>query len=121
MIGVDRGQQQRVIDLCAGLVWLHDAGIVDEHVHIGVLGDQLVGGAVDAGRIADVQFDRRQTWIGLDHGIEMAAATARDDQLVAALVQCLGERAADAGASASDEDGVACENPASMALRAALA
>ena len=81
MIGVDRGQQQRVIDLCAGLVWLHDAGIVDEHVHIGVLGDQLV----------------------------------------AALVQCLGERAADAGASASDEDGVACENPASMALRAALA
>src|SRR6266404_6379946 len=81
-VGVDRREQHRVIDLSRRLIWLHDAGVVDEHVQIGMLFDQLFRGAIDAGGIGDVELERRHARIGGDYCVEMPTAAPSDNYLV---------------------------------------
>jgi hypothetical protein len=102
-----RGDHQRVVDLTGGRVGLHDAGVIDEDVEVGMLGDQLRRHTVDARRIGDVELNRFHAGVGRDHHVEVAAPATRDDDLVVELVQGLGEAAADTRPAASDEDGVA--------------
>ena len=108
-IGVHRIDQQLVVDPAGGPVGQHDAGVVDQHVEIGMVGDQPGCHGVDAGGIGDIEFDRLHAGVGGDDLVEMGPAAAGNDHLVAALVKSLGERPADAGRSAGDENGVACE------------
>ena len=64
---------------------------------------------LNAGEVGDIEFNRFHAWIGSDNFIEQRLAAAGDDDLVAALVERLGEAAADAGGAAGDEDGVVRE------------
>src|ERR1700739_64596 len=71
--------------------------------------DQLLYHCFDTVRVCDVEFDRLDARISLHDGVQMAFAPTRDDHFVAALVQRLGERTANARAAARNEDGVSCE------------
>ena len=104
--GVD---QQLVVDPSRGFVRQHDAGIVEEDVEARIVPGKLGRRAIDAGRIGDVEFDRRHARIGGEDFVEMATPTARDDHLIVLLVERLGQSAADPGTAAGDEDGVAGE------------
>ena len=85
----------------------HDAGVVDDGVEGGEVGDELGGEGADAGGVFDVEHGRRHAGIGGDCFIEHLFAAAGDDDVIAEFVERLGETAADTGAAAGDEDGVA--------------
>ena len=87
----------------------HDAGVVEQHIERGESGGQLVDHAGDAGGIFDVEDDGLDAGIGGGDGVERALPAAGDDDLVAQLVQRLGQRLADAGTAAGKEDSVAGE------------
>ena len=61
----DRGDHQRIVDLTGGRGELHDAGVIDEDVEVGMLGDQLRRHLVDARRIGDVELNKRENKPGL--------------------------------------------------------
>jgi hypothetical protein len=98
-----------VVDAATSPIGQHDAGIVDQDVETGMLGDQLRRHGIDARRIGDVEFDRLHAGIGGDHFVQIGATASGDDHLVAELVEGLGEPASNARTAAGDEDGVACE------------
>ena len=69
-----------------------------------------MGGEVaDGGRVFDVEGEGLHAGIGGNGFVEGMAAATGDDDLVAEGVKGFSESAADAGAAAGDEDGVAGE------------
>lgn len=95
-IGRDRIDQQFVVDPAGRLIWQHDAGVVDEHVEVGMFGDQLGRRSVNARVVGDVELDSRHAGIGGDDLIEVGSPAPRDDHLVATLVERFGKRPPDA-------------------------
>ena len=57
---------------------------------------------LDLLRVIDVQLDGVDSRIGPGNLIQQGLATARDDDLIAALVKCLGQSAANAGSAAGE-------------------
>ncbi len=89
-IGRDGGHHQRVIDLATRLVRQHDTGVIDQHVEVRIVRDQLRGYPLDAGGVGNVKLDCGHAWVRLHHLVQVAAPAAADDDLVAALVERLG-------------------------------
>src|SRR6185437_10222776 len=85
----------------------HDAGVVDEDVEGGEVGGDFGGEGFNRGRIFDIEREGSHAGVGGDGLIEHGLTAAGNDDLVALLVEGLGEAAADAGSAAGDEDGVA--------------
>ena len=106
-ISRDRGYEKLVAHGVLRVIQQHDAGIVDQDVQCGMLGKQRRGGPRDAAGIGDVQLDRGHAGVAVKHRLQPVLAAARDDDLVASLVESLSEGAADARAAAGDEDRVA--------------
>ncbi len=97
----------RVFGLVEEVFGTHDAGVVDDDVEGGVVGGELRGDAADVGGVFDVE-DRWRTCRGWRRWSRRGLlAAAGDDDFVAELVEGLCEAAADTGAAAGDEDGVA--------------
>src|SRR5713226_4422006 len=88
---------------------MHDAGVVDQHVELRVLRDEPAGDGGNAGRVFDVQLDPSHAWVCLGDLGEVPLSPAGYDYLIAALVEGLGQAAADARSAAGDEDRVARE------------
>ena len=65
------------------------------------------GEGADGGGILDVEGEGGHAGVGAVVLVERGLAAAGDDDAVAADVESLGEGAADAGAAAGDEEGVA--------------
>jgi len=59
---------------------------------------------LDASEIGDVELERGHAGVGGDNFVEIGAPPARSDNLVAALVERLGEPSPDARSAAGDED-----------------
>ena len=95
-----------LVDFSRGVVDQHDPGIVDQDIERRIVCDQLLRDNGDIRRIRNIQFDRMHPRIRLGRCIQMFLAAARDDYLVAELVQCFGEATANTSTSAGDEDGV---------------
>jgi hypothetical protein len=68
--------------------------------------DQLRRYVIDACRISDVDLNCFHAGVGGDHGVEVAAPTTPDDDLVAECMQGLGEPTPNTRPAASDEDRV---------------
>jgi hypothetical protein len=71
-----------------------NAGVVDDDVESGMLGDQASHHGVDAARMGDVELDRLRAGIGSDDLVKIHMPTSRDDHLVVELVERFGEAAA---------------------------
>jgi hypothetical protein len=85
----------------------HDAGVVDEHVEGGEIGCCLGGKGADGGGVFDVEVERLHAGVGGSGRVERLPAASGDDDLVAEGVKRFSQSAANAGAAAGDEDGVA--------------
>ena len=85
----------------------HDAGVVNDDIEGGEVGDEFLGEGADAGSVFNVECCGGHAGIGGDGVVENLLAAAGDDDLVAEIVKGLCQSAADAGAAASDEDSVA--------------
>src|SRR5690606_7527904 len=86
----------------------HDARVVDQDVEVRVLdGDPLRERRYRI-RGGDVELDCVHAASSRDGLFKGPEATSRHDDRVAEIVETSGELAADARASAGDEDGVAC-------------
>ena len=84
----------------------HDAGVEDDGVESGEVGDELCGEGADAGGVFDVEDGGGHAGVGGGGLVEELFAAASDDDFVAELVEGLCEAAADTGAAAGDEDRV---------------
>jgi len=87
----------------------HDAGIVDEDVERRELGGGLGSEVANGSGVFDVEGEGLHAGIGGGGFVEGMLAAAGDDDLVAEGVESFGKSAANAGAAAGDEDGVAGE------------
>ena len=85
----------------------HDAGIVDDDVERWILGRQPRRQGLDAADVIDVELQRPHAGILRHDAFELRPAAAGDDDLVAERVKRFGQPAADAGAAAGDQNGVA--------------
>ena len=85
----------------------HDAGVVDDDVEGGEVGGQFLSEGADAGCVFDVEDRGGHAGVCGDGFVKDFFAAAGDDDFVAEFVEGLGETAADTGAAAGDEDGVA--------------
>ena len=99
---------------------LHDAGVMDEDVEGGELAGYLGGEGGEGVEILHVEDGGLHAGIGGRDFIEEGFAASGDDELIAFFVEGFGEGAADAGAAAGDEDGVASdlhgESPAALRI-----
>ena len=86
---------------------LHDAGVIDKDVEGGELGGDLGGEGGEGIEILDVEDGGLHAGIGGRDFVEEGSAAAGNDELIAFFVEGFSESAADAGAAAGDEDGVA--------------
>jgi hypothetical protein len=77
---------------------------VDHHIERRVLLRKLSGDFADVGGVFDVENNRSHAGVGGDGPIENLLASSRDDDLVAELVKCLCEAAADTGAASGDKN-----------------
>ena len=77
----------RVIHFGGRVVEIHDAGVVDEGVELGMVGDQLLANGGDAIGICDVEFDGLHSGIGFGDFGEVTFTAAGDDDLIAELVE----------------------------------
>ena len=94
----------QVFGLSEKVFGAHDAGVVDDGVEGGEVGDEIGGEGADAGGVFDVEYDGGHAGIGGDCFIEHLFAAAGDDDVIAEFVEGFGETAADTGAAAGDED-----------------
>src|SRR5580658_8322378 len=86
-----------------------NSSVVDENIQIGVFCNQLLRHRFDTVRVCDLEFDGLDARIDLRYGVQMALASARDDQFVSALMQPFGQRAANTRPAAGNKDGVSSE------------
>src|SRR5207244_7934815 len=101
--------QQFLVNRDGGVVDLHDAGVVDQHVELRVVRDESGGDGGDAGRVLNVKLDPPHAGIGAGDLSEVPFSSTGDDHLIAAFVECFGQAAADAGSATGDQDRVARE------------
>ena len=106
--GDDRGHLG-VVHHGGGVVDLHDAGVVDDGVEFGIVGDEFFADGGDVGGICDVEFDGLHAGVCVGDFGEVGFAAAGDDDLVAEFVECFGPGAAETGGAAGDEDSVVGE------------
>jgi hypothetical protein len=106
-VGGDDGFGVRGIGAGEEVFRAHDAGVVDDDVERREVGGEFLSECLDGGGIFDVESGRGDAGVGLGGLVEDLLTTAGDDDFIAELVECLCEAAADAGAAAGDEDGVA--------------
>ena len=85
----------------------HDAGVVDEHIQRGKLARPPGGKGANRGGVFNVQRERLHAGVGGRGLVERLLAPAGDDDLIAEFVEFFRKAAANAGAAAGDEDGVA--------------
>ena len=85
----------------------HDSGVVDEDVEGGELGSCVGGEGADGGGVFDVEGEGLHAGVCGNGSVEDMLASAGDDDLVAEGEEGFCESAADSGAAAGDEDGVA--------------
>jgi len=72
-----------VFGLLAEVLWAHDAGVVDDGVERGEVGDELGGEGTDAGGVFDVEDGGGHAGIGGDGLVEDLLASAGDDDVIA--------------------------------------
>ena len=108
-VGRDGRHEQPVVDDTPGLIRFHDSSVIDENIQIRVFSGQLLDHCFDTVRVCDIEFHALDTRIGLRDGVQMALASARDDDFVSTLVQFLGQSAANPRTAAGNEDGVSSE------------
>jgi hypothetical protein len=106
-VGGDRGLCVADLGGLGEVFGAHDAGVVDDDVEGGEVGGEFLGEGADAGAVFDVKDRGGHAGVGGDGFVEDLLAAAGNDDFVAEVVECLGEAAADTGAAAGDEDGVA--------------
>ncbi|MDT4867590.1 hypothetical protein FQZ97_1025120 [compost metagenome] len=102
------GQERKlIVHRTFGMIEQHDAGIVDQHVELRVIGSEVLRCCLDAGRVVDVEFKCGHAGVGVERLLQPRLATSGDDHLIAEFVEGFCQTPANAGAAASDEDRVA--------------
>jgi len=106
---VDRQRGFRVGQVAAAgqILELHDAGIVEQDVERREVGDDPLGKGVNRCSVLDVERDGMDTLPAGCRAVQRVLAAAGDDDGVAAIVETMGERFADAAAAAGHQNGVA--------------
>ena len=108
-VGGDYGGQHLVIERLAGVIAEHDPGVVDDDVQIWMVRDHLGHDARNAHRVGHIQLHSMHPGVSRCDRVQRRGPPPGDDDLVAPLVQFLGQAAPDAGAPAGDQDRVAAE------------
>src|SRR5260370_42383800 len=102
--GFHRGQ---IGSIAEQLFCTHDASTVENDVKFGeALGD-VVGKGLDRCGVFDIEDGSFKAGIGCGSLVEGLLAASSNDYLIAEFVKCFSECAADAGASACNDDCVA--------------
>jgi hypothetical protein len=106
-IGGDDGLGVGGVGLVEEVFGTHDAGVVNDDVEGGEVRGEFLREGADACGVLDVEDCGGNAWVGGGGFVEDLFAASGDDNFVAEFVEGFREPAADAGAAAGDEDGVA--------------
>lgn len=106
-IGGNGGLGVGEVSLGKEVLRTHDAGVVDDNVEAGEVGDQLCGEGANAVGVFDVEDRGGHAWVGGGGFVKELLTAAGDDDFISQLVEGLREAAADARAAAGDENTVA--------------
>src|ERR1700733_6612224 len=101
--GFDRDQ---IGSLAEQVFDTHDAGTVENGVKFGESLGDVGGKGLDRCGIFDIEDGSFKARIGCGSLVEGLLAASSNDYLISEFVKCFSECAADAGASACNEDGV---------------
>src|SRR6185295_6317343 len=86
------------------VVNLHDSGVVDQDVELGVLRDELLRHRGDALWVLKTQFDRDHSRIRLHDCFQVRFPAAGNDDLISAVLQRLRKSSPDPRTTTRDEN-----------------